>query len=75
MNPGDLVTVHFDGKDSGGEVITGLVLSCFKDVDSFHKRDNYSRWINMNMLIDGKQREVSVYWDDYLEVISESCPG
>lgn len=72
MKIGDFISIHYDGCDSGGGVDTGLILSMHEDTDAFHKRDNYSRWINLELLIDGQRRSTSVYWDDFVEIHNDT---
>lgn len=75
MKIGDLVSIHHEGYDSGGEVDTGIILSATEDIDAFHRSDNYSRWLNLDMLIDGQRKTVNVYWDDFVEVHNDPEEG
>ena len=65
MKLGDLVTVYFSGKESGDEVVTGVVLR-FKDYSSKKKVDNK---LHLTLLYDGRVHNTVLYWDDEVEVL------
>ena len=73
MNPGDFVKVHFDGVGSDGEsvgkTVVGLVLYCFVDSRAKKNKDNFSRWISSRLLVNDKQVNVDLYWDDHYEIL------
>ena len=72
MKPGDMVHVYLDGKGSSGEELTCLVLSCFVNPFAKVMRDNNSRWISAQILVDGRKRTLDLYWDDDFEVLNET---
>ena len=71
LSVGNLARIHFDGKESSGETVEGLVLDVFfVDGVAKKRRDNNSRWISGRMLVDGVPRLVNLYWDDDVEVLN-----
>ena len=65
MKLGDLITVYFSGKESGDEVVTGVVLR-FKDYSSKKKVNSK---IHLTLLRDGRVYNDVLYWDDEVEVL------
>lgn len=63
--------IYFDGKGSSGEILEGLVLDVFfVDGVAKKRRDNNSGWIHCRLLVDGVPRFISLYWDDFVEILN-----
>lgn len=68
IRTGDYISIYYDEDHSDNTRFTGLVISAKEDPSAAHRKDNFSRWWNVKILFGCEVKEVSVYWDDRVEV-------